>query len=277
MLLPFVIFLLTAYGMLVLNNTYALIRIYSRMVSCSFLVLACMASFATSSWRIPLLGLVSVLAYILLFRCYQDRSAQGWVFYAFVCIGIGSLSWVQMLYFVPLAWLVCAFCLYCLDLRTFIASVFGVAFPYWFWAGWLAIKGNMAPLLEHFEELITFGHIMESGCITNHHLAMLLFIIVTAIIGSLHFVSHSYQDKIRTRMFFQCFMFSAVYAFVFLVLQPQFASQLLIVMTVMTAPIIGHYFALSNSKASNILFFVMLAVAIAIIAFNLWTPSRIYF
>lgn len=107
MWLPFALLVLTALTMVQLNNRYALIRIYSRMVSCSFLVISTMCPFAFTSWRTALLGLMAALAFLLLFSSYQNREAQASVFFAFVCIGVSSLAWIQALAFAPLAWLLC--------------------------------------------------------------------------------------------------------------------------------------------------------------------------
>ena len=51
MWLPMVLLALNSFLMLELNNSNALIRVYSRMVSCSYIVLAVMASFLLSSVR----------------------------------------------------------------------------------------------------------------------------------------------------------------------------------------------------------------------------------
>ena len=75
---PGVCLLLATYLMMELNNANALIRIYSRMVSCSFIVLATMAVFMFPSIRssIVMLGMVrtsvSVWQAWYGYRCYTS-------------------------------------------------------------------------------------------------------------------------------------------------------------------------------------------------------------
>lgn len=99
----FALFAVSAYLMAEMNNRNALIRIYSRMVSCSFLVFGTMAWSASNlqtsatldTW---LVQLCFIAAYLTLFSCYQDKRAQGKMFYAFMFIGVASTLFVQALF-----------------------------------------------------------------------------------------------------------------------------------------------------------------------------------
>ena len=80
-IVPGVCILLATYLMMELNNASALIRIYSRMVSCSFLVFATMAAFMFPSIQTAIIMLGFVGFYTFAFRCYQHTHAPGWTFY----------------------------------------------------------------------------------------------------------------------------------------------------------------------------------------------------
>ena len=94
--------------MMMLNNTNSLIRIYSRMVSCSFVAMTCAATFLFSSLESCATGMCFILFYLSLLRSYQDKRAPGIAFYSFACLGIASLFFVQILYFVPFLWILMA-------------------------------------------------------------------------------------------------------------------------------------------------------------------------
>ncbi len=277
MWLPFALLVLTALVMVQLNNRYALIRIYSRMVSCSFLVISASCSFAFTSWRTALLGLMAALALLLLFRSYQDRESQGAIFYAFVCIGASSLAWIQVLAFVPLVWLLCGLLLFSLTPRSLVASLLGLLLPYWFWLGALALSGDVGPMLRHFSLLLEWRPWPVAGVVGNHQLATIAFVVVATAISYIHFIGNSFQDKIRTRTFYNCFLISVVYTLVLIALQPQHTDKLVAILAVAAAPVVGHYLALSNTRWSNVWFITLLVAAVAIIAYNLWTPSLICF
>ena len=84
------VFALSAYLMAELNNRNALIRVYSRMVSCTFLALGTMAAPVTGSLPVLAVQLCFIAAYLLLFSSYQDKRAQGKMFYAFAFIGVAG-------------------------------------------------------------------------------------------------------------------------------------------------------------------------------------------
>lgn len=128
-ILPLLCLVFSTYLMMELNNSNALIRIYSRMISCSFLVLTTMATFQFTSIRAAIVILCTVGYYIIAFRCYQDTQSQGWTFYAFLCVGLSSVVWVQTLLFVPMLWIIMRTNLLALSLRSFVSSIFGLVFP----------------------------------------------------------------------------------------------------------------------------------------------------
>lgn len=86
---------LSTYLMVELNNANTLIRIYSRMVSGSFLVLATVCMHQLTSYTSSISILCMAGFYTSLFRSYQDEASPGWVFYAFICWGFASIVWPQ--------------------------------------------------------------------------------------------------------------------------------------------------------------------------------------
>lgn len=64
--------LFSTFLMMELNNTNALIRIYSRMVSCCYMAFTTMATFQFISYRAAIIVLCIVGFYTCIFRCYQD-------------------------------------------------------------------------------------------------------------------------------------------------------------------------------------------------------------
>lgn len=68
-------FTLSVYLMAVLNNSNALIRIHSRMVSCSFIMLTCTACFLFASLHEAVCTMLMAATYVVLFQTYQDKEA----------------------------------------------------------------------------------------------------------------------------------------------------------------------------------------------------------
>lgn len=264
--------MLSTLMMVELNNANSLIRIYSRTVSCSFLVTNVMSIFLLPHTEVFVAQIALIFFYLYFFKTYQDPSSAGRVFYAFIGIGIASIVYVQVLFFVPILWILLATNMMAFNARTFFASILGTIAPYWFVGAYYLYMGDMAYFERHFTELIFISPLFNLTVLDEHRIITAGFVLLLALLGSIHFILYSYQDKIRIRMIYETFMTIDVCCFAFMVLQPQHFDMLMGMALATTAPLIGHYLALTHSKISNICFFTIIALALIITAFNLWMP-----
>src|SRR5574344_344953 len=154
--IPIILLVFSTMLMAWLNNNNALIRIYSRMVSCAFLLLTASASFLIQSWQGGLVSVMVILSLIFVFQAYQNKKATGLVFYSFVAISIASIFFVQILYFVPILWILLFTNIMAGSWRTFMASILGLIAPYWFASGYYIYEDNIDGFIGHFVELVKF-------------------------------------------------------------------------------------------------------------------------
>lgn len=268
----FVLLAVSSFLMMELNNVNALIRIYSRMVSCSFLVLAVMSQYLVVDVRCGIVQACFIAFYLFLFSAYQDNRAMGRVFYAFLMLGIASTMFVQILFFVPLVWVLLCTNLMVRSFRAFVSSLFGLLVPYWFMVAYYLYIDDVDSLLDHFLQIVQFGPVLGWMDMPVSHILTAAYVAILAVVGMIHFRLNNYKDKIRTRMLFEIFSVLALAAIVFMILQPQHIDYLLALLIVSTSPMIGHYIALTNTFITNISFYVMLVVALIITCVNLWMP-----
>lgn len=255
-----------------LNSANALIRIYSRMIMCTFLVIVSVATFLFSDYAPALVTLCSTIFYTFLFRCYQDKSSPGWIFYAYLAIGLASVFWVQVLFFLPFLWIITSTNLLAMNFRNFIASLLGVIAPYWFLLAWYAFKNDIPAFAVHFKELANFGHVAGMQVLTSHQLVTLAFTILLAVTGMIHFVNKAHLDNIRTRLLYETFITIDLLTIAFIILQPQHFKFLYGILAVNTSPLIGHFIALTHTKWTNRYFILLIIMAMAICAYNIWIP-----
>lgn len=270
--ISFVCIAMTAIMMGQLNSTNALIRIYSRMIMCSYLAITSVATFLFADISPALVTLCAAICYTFLFCCYQDKNSPGWIFYAYLALGLASVFWVQALFFLPFLWIVTATNLLAMNFRNFIASLLGVITPYWFTFAWYAFTDNVSAFVEHFTNIISFGHIANLSVLTTHELVTFAFIILLAVTGMLHFANKAHQDNIRTRLLYETFIAIDALTLVFIILQPQQFRFLYGILAVNTAPLIGHFIALTHTKWTNWYFIFLLVLAVVICAYNIWIP-----
>ena len=268
--MTFALLLVATLMMAELNNGYSLIRIYSRMVSCSFMVMITMSLTLFESVTVAVVMVAFIAFLLLIFRAYQNPGAVGWVFYAFVALGISSIVFSKSLLFVPVLWVIMAVNVLCFSPRTLIASLLGIITPYWFVAAWLIYQGNISYLGTHFLSALQFGTPFHFTILNIHQLLTFAFVLVLAVIGAVHFFLYSYQDRIRIRLMYETFVVLDACAVIFAILQPQYFDEMLGMSIVTTATLIGHFLALTHSRLSNITMFVLAGVTLALTIFNLW-------
>lgn len=269
-------FLLTTYLMVLLNNSNALIRIYSRVISVTFLILSCMACFLFPSLYGNLTQLCIVAFYLILFQSYQDKAAAGLTYYGFLCIGLTSLTFVHILYFVPFLWILMLSCLQSLSLRTFFASLLGIITPYWLGICWLVYQGRLPLLVDHLASLMKFHTPFDFSILNNCQMTTFAFVILLALIGAVHYFRTYYSDKIRTRQLFVIFIWIDLLTVAFICLQPQYYDPLIRILIINTAPLTGHFIALTHTKITNITFCLICITALLLTGYNLWMSSSLY-
>ena len=265
--------IISTFLMVELNNRNSLMRTYSRMVSCSFLVLVTMTSIPHPSFKANIVTMCLIAFYLIIWNGYQDKRSSGWAFYAFFCIGLASMVFIQIAYLMPILWVLMLVFTNSFSVRTFFASLIGVVAPYWFSAGYFAYTNNLEGFVGHFVEFINYQELFDYSQVTDHQVVNLLFVTLLGIFGSFHFLHTAYADKIRTRMIYESFIMVNFVALACIILQPRHIMELGGIMIVNTAPLIAHFITFTKGKVANILFIAMLIIALVILLFNLFIPE----
>ncbi len=269
-------FALTALSTLLmveLNNRNSLMRTYSRMVSCCFLALVTAISLPAPSLTGNMVTLCTIAFYLILWTTYQDHHATGRTFYAFVFAGIASMVCIQTAYYLPLMWILMQFFVNSFSIRTLLASLLGMALPYWFAAGYFVYTEDWQTPLAHFQDFIDYSGLLNYTQTTIHQLVNTAFIAVLALLGAVHFLRNSYADKIRTRLIYESFVVMDIATLAFIVLMPCCYDKLIGIMVVNTAPLVAHFVTYTHTKVTNIVFITMLVTAVVLLLFNLLYPE----
>ncbi len=263
------IFLVSGVMMMSLNNINSLIRIYSRMVSCTFMVLFCSATYLFASLNSIIVQVLFILFFLSILRSYQDKKSQGIVFYSFLCIGIASVFFVQILYYVPFLWILMASNLMAMSNKIFWSSVLGIITPYWFLAGYCFFANRIDEFICHFKDLIEFQPLFNYADIDINRILTFSLLTLLSVIGIIHFLRNSYLDKIRTRMIYEIFIFVDILTIIFVVLQPQHIDILLSIMIIPTSCLYAHYIALTKTRITNVFSILSLLVTIGLTVYSI--------
>lgn len=242
------------------------------MVSVSYILLSCAALFLFDSLSSAFFQPALIASIFCLFKTYQDRSSAGWTYYTFLFLGLGSLLDVHALYLLPVFWLMMILTVYSFSWHTFMASLLGIATPYWFTLAWYAWQGegDLSHWLQHFTEFASLQQLFSYSVLSLQHLLLMAFLVILFLLGAIHFVVTSYKDKIRVRQIYYSLMVLMFFSCILVIFQPQLYHLAFHVMIISVSPIIGHFIALTNSRLTNILFFILAVVTLFITSMNLW-------
>ena len=263
-------FAITCFLMIELSNSNALLRVRSRMVTSSFIVLSGAAGCLFGTVAAAMAQLFVVIMLLVLFTTYQDAASPGRTFYAFAALGVSSLFYVPVLFWVPVLWVLMATQLQSLSWRTWVASLIGLLTPYWLVLAWLLFQQDLQPLVDHFVVLGSWEFPPAYGSVGVGRLVALLFTLILAATGAIHFWTRSYEDKIRIRLLYGFFTTMTVVSTILLLLLPRHYESLMRLLLIMASPLIAHFFTHTSSRLTNAVFIVTIVVAVAITIINLF-------
>ena len=263
----------TSYLVVEMSNSNALLRVRSRMVSCTFIMLTCMLSPLFGSMTNGLTLLFWVAAMLILFSTYQDHQAVGRVFYAFVFLSAASIVFVQSLWLVPVIWLLMLTQLQSLGWRTWLASIIGLLAPYWFFTLWFIYTNDFTPLFTHMAGLWEIEFSVNYTALQPSQVAAYILTFVLTLTGIIHFWHRSFEDKIRIRLLYGFFTTMSLLLFILIALLPQYFDPLIRMAFLFACPLVAHLATFTSTRISNIMFFVILALIVTITVLNLWTFS----
>lgn len=271
-------FALSVWFIIRINNDNLLIRIYSRMVSVSFIFLMCIDQHLFQSVSGSIAQLCFLISLFLLFQTYQDGTAKGKIFYVFLSLGVGSIANVQMFYIIPVFWLLMFLTIHSLSWQTLTTSLIGLICPYWLLSGWIIQFENadFGPWFQRFQELWQFQMPFDTSTISHSQMLVFAFLLILGIIGTIQFAHKSYNDKILVRQLYYSFIIIGIITAILLALQPQHYDLLIRILIIVVSPLIAHFVALTHTRLSNILFFILVGATILLTAYNLWTSSSIF-
>lgn len=267
--------LLTTYVVMETNARQHIIRIRTRMMSCVWLIMAASLAFMHPLGK-PLAAAAFLCAsYFLLFRCYQRHRPQAYAFHSFLMLSLGSFFAPIMLPMAIPFFLYLIVFLRSMTSRTFWAGILGLAVPYWCYAIWSFVTGNLESFVARLTDMAQ-AEMPSVEAITSMPFVCQVSAGVVAflcLISILHYLNTNYDDKIRVRMFLYIYASQTVLLTAFLVLQPVHYETTMALLVASASPLIAHYFALTGSWFSTIIFLLSLLLTAGMATLNLWLTT----
>lgn len=257
---------------LTLNNRHALIRIFSRSVSSSYMVLLvlCLPLFTQDIDDVPgsMLQVVWCGVMLTLLEGYQQRRPPVMSYYCGVCCGVCSLLFPAFLYFVPAMWIVQFTLMQNISLRSFCASVCGILTAHWLWSSILIASSKTPTIIMHYSRYAEGPAVFATSTMSDNVSITMYLLALLLVITALHFISDSSSDKIKIRNCYYMFIVLSVALVIVGFAMPQFKLWAMRMLIVTLSPMLGRYFTFADSRFSTILQYVILACVLSLTLYN---------
>ena len=209
-----------------------------------------------------------ILAMYQLFISYHDTEAKEEAYNAALLIGIGSLLWVHLLWFLPLFW-IGMYNFRTLTLRTFLASLLGVATVYWFLLGWCVLQRDFTPFTVPFSMLFKIRFLATEAPAFLNWVTILVIALLT-VIASVNILSHEVEDSLRSRQYLSFLILMSAWAFALYFLYEQVSEEFLETACVPTSILIAHFFTVTKGRMVPWLFGASVVILVAASFIRLW-------
>lgn len=269
-IISYLIYAIIGYFLIELNNQFGIIRMRASVQTAFYFLLVTVCPEMHLLYAGDVASIAFLISIYFLFRSYQQSQAAGFLFYSFFFIGAGSILFPQLT-FLSALWIVEAYRFQSLTLRSFFGALVGWTTPYWLLFGHAFFYNQMELFYHPFYELATFGPLFDLQILQPWELATLGYLLVLFIVSAAHCVAASFEDKIRTRAHLQFLINLTFILFLLIALQPIHCKNLLPLLMISSSILIGHLFALTHSKTSNVFFIFAMSSLILLYAFNIWT------
>ena len=274
-LLGLVLCLLTTYVIMETNAQQHIIRIRTRMMACVWIVLSASLSFMHPLGEPGVAAAFLSISYLLLFKCYQRSRPQALVFHAFLMLGAGSFCAPIMLPMAIFFFLYLIVFLRSLTSKAFWAGIFGLILPYWCYAVWCFVKGDLQGFVTRLIDMAQFK-LPTVEALTSMPFVWQVstgVIALLSIVSIMHYLQTNYDDKIRVRMILYIYVWQTLLLMTYLFIQPTQYQTTMALLVVSASPLIAHFFALSKRILTTIFFLLALLLTAGMATLNLWLTS----
>lgn len=157
--------------------------------------------------------------------------------------------------------------------KNFCASLLGILTPFWFYSAYLIYLQDYNRIIGFLQNILLFKFPSWSDYLSMDicRLSAFLLIFILGLISSIHALKTSYNDKIRTRMQFYTLILFETVILLFLLAQPQQFDLFMALLTLTSAPVIAHFFALTSYRITNLLFILSIFIYLLIALSSIWT------
>ena len=176
------------------------------------------------------------------------------------------------MYFLPIVIFLLCIPLYAISFKAVSAIIMGIVLPYWTLIPYFVYKENTDWIKLHLAPLHDASVLFDYSNITVGHFVYYAILIILMLIGWIHFVRTAYKDKIKTRNLYDVIISLSIFFAIIVPIVPPYADYTLGMLTISACPLAAHFFSLTSTKLTNIVFIISIVIIAMISIMAIYTP-----
>ncbi len=260
-LLSMVFVIILSFFILKLNTEYAFIRVRTFLPSNIF-VLIIGGLIALHTLHPVYFALLFLLLCVdRIFQSYEMEKFHASAFEAGFFIGLGSLFYLNLIFFFPITWIGFLLINKRTQWRNFVLPVLGFMVPWLFTWSYYFLSDQITVFVDTIiMNFDTDNQFFSGNRALQIYLAYLMFI---SLLGSLFLLNQYDEKKISTRKNFQVFFLIFFTAFILLLFVPAVSQEIVIIMSLPLTYLISNYLIFMKRKVwGNLFIYLFIALII---------------
>lgn len=253
-----------------LSNRHSLLRIRSRMVSITYLLLMLINPALHYGILHLIPSLCLVLCYFTLYSSYQKIRPEGYIYHTFFFAGIGSLFYTPMLWLALGFYISIIFQLRNISWTSFVAGILGFITPYWIWAAYALWTQGPQQFFSDVAGRFSIPDIEWTAIGLPQYLS-LGTITFLALLAFIHYFRTSYNDKIRTRMLYYIIATQQLILWALIFVYPTLFKEQFSLLILNSSILLAHYYSLAKGRYFRYWFNISVMLLAALGVYNYLT------
>jgi hypothetical protein len=267
-IINFCLFLFAGLSMLIIDHAYSLIRIRTTIPAVLFVLMFAL-SINMHTWQpTSIIVILVVFSLYFLMRSYQQRRPMGNIYHAWGLLGFASLLFPDLIILIPL-YLIGEYIFQSLTLKSFFAGILGFCVPYLVLYTYMYLTDQMW-LVNNYTDIYNSLTTFNFSYLQGTRVVMLGFIVFVNLVSIINFMINNHMDNIKTRDYLFFVVWLGIFLLALIILRPQYFNIYYSLLLIVNSIFVGHFFAVSNTKVTNLFFTNALFVSVVIYVCSLF-------
>lgn len=253
--------IILSFLILRLNTAYAFIRVRTFLPSNIFVLTVSGLLTLHTLHPVYFALLFLMLSVDRIFQSYEMKKFHGSAFEAGFFIGLGSLFYLNLIFYFPMIWIGFILIKKSPEWRNFVLPVLGLLVPWLFAWSFYFLTKQMAVFNHTIAVNFSFDNHFLRG---NIELQVFLgFLTILTLLGSVFLMNQYDEKKISTRKYFQIFFIIFLISFALLLAVPAVSQEILVIMALPLTVLISNYLIFQKRAFwSNLLMYLFVALIV---------------